>query len=723
MTSTDSFRDLSTLLNPAAIAIVGASERYGTPGRITLENLRHLGYQGAVYPVNPNYKEILGWPCYPGLKSLPAPVEAIAIMLGAEQALPVLETAVEIGARAAWVLAVGFAEADADGEARQTELVRLAEDTDLLICGPNCIGVANLMDRVAMYSVALSPQNKVGGVSVISQSGAVLMGLANAARFGLRYLISTGNEAVLDSSDYIGHLVNDAHTRVIVAFLEGIRSPQKFMAAASAAAQIGKPILALKVGRSDLARRAVQAHTGSLAGADAVVDAVFRRLGVVRLNTLNELLEAATLFATCPRAQGEGVGLLSLSGGQVGLVADLAQEIGLVFPTLSEDTRKALSRILPYTAIDNPLDAWGTDARGGVFKACMDLVSRDEAVHLLAVTRDSPPAAAPLEVEQSLAEAEAAVQVARETGKPVLMFSNPSAGFQKDVKHLLDEGGVPYLQGTRATLQAIKVFLDYARFRRGIGNLGAGGSPSPTTLPEWRERLESSRTGLSEIDGRRLLADYGIQGPQEEVATTEEEAAQSAQRIGYPVVLKILSPDIQHKTEIGGVRVGLGDETTVVKAFREVMATGRHHYPRARLDGVLVQEMITSDAVEVILGILHDPDFGPVVVFGSGGTLVEIMKDSSLRLPPLNTQGALEMIQETRGARLLEGFRGRPPADVDALADALVRLSQLAVDLGDLIAALDINPLMVLPRGSEVRAVDVLVETIASTGDGCRSLS
>jgi acyl-CoA synthetase (NDP forming) len=707
------FRDLSPLLNPTAIAVVGASERHGTPGRVILENLRHLCYRGGVYPVNPNYKEILGWPCYPDLKSLPGPVEAVAILLGAEQALSVLETAGEIGARAAWVLAVGFAEAGTEGKARQARLSRLAEDAGLLVCGPNCIGVANLVDGAAMYSVPLSPKNEAGGVSVISQSGAVCMGLANAARFGLRYLISTGNEAVLDSSDYIGHLVNDPYTKVIVAFLEGIRSPQKFAAAASAAADAGKPILALKVGRSDQARRTVQAHTGSLAGADAVVDAFFRGLGVVRLSTLNELLEAATLFDTCPRPQGDGAGLLSLSGGQVGLVADLAQEVGLVLPTLSEDTRTALSQILPYTIVGNPLDVWGAEAREGVYASCVDIVSRDEAVHLLAVTRDTPPAVAPLEVEQSLVEAEAAVQATRETGKPVLMFSNPSSGFHEDVKRFLDEGGVPYLQGTRATLRAIKGFLDYGRFRRRIAEARAGGCPSPTSLPAWRERLQRSRGGLSETDGRHLLATYGIQGPGEELATTEEEAARAAQRIGYPVVLKIVSPDIQHKTEIGGVRVGLADETSVATSFREVMAAGKLHCPDARLDGALVQEMITVDAIEVILGILRDPDFGPVVVFGSGGTLVEVVKDSSLRLPPLNSQEALEMIQETRGARLLQGFRGRPPADVDALVDAVVRLSQLAVDLGDLIAALDVNPLMVLPKGQGVRAVDAAVELAA----------
>jgi acetyltransferase len=238
-------------------------------------------------------------------------------------------------------------------------------------------------------------------------------------------------------------------------------------------------------------------------------------------------------------------------------------------------------------------------------------------------------------------------------------------------------------------------------------------------LPEWRERLKKTQVGLTEVEARHLLADYGIPGPAEAVAETADEAIEAVEGIGYPVVLKILSPDIQHKTEIGGVRVGLEDDTAVAMAFREVMEAAHYHQPKASLGGVLIQEMISPSAVEVILGVMQDPDFGPVVVFGSGGIMVELLQDSSLRLPPLNTQGALEMIQETRGARLLEGFRGRPPADVDALAEALVRLSQLAIDLGDLITALDINPLMVLPRGSGVRAVDVMVETIASNEDSC----
>ncbi|HDQ72780.1 MAG TPA: CoA-binding protein [Chloroflexi bacterium] len=710
------FRDLSPLLNPRAIAVVGASERPGSAGQLVLGNLKHLGYPGPVYAVHPRHEQVLGFPCYPDMASLPGPVDVAAVLLRAEKVLPALREAVEAGVRAAWVLASGFAEADEAGERRQAELARFAEQTGLLVCGPNCIGVANLLDRAAAYSVALSPATRAGTVSAVMQSGAVCLGIANAARFGFRYLISSGNEAVLDSADYIGYLAQDPHTHVIVAFLEGIRSPQKFVAAAWAAAEAGKPIIAVKVGRSEVARRTVQAHTGSLAGSDAVVDAVFRRLGVVRLDTLDELVETAVLFDACSLPAGDGVGLLSLSGGQIGLIADLAQELDLDFPHLSEHSKQALSEILPpYSPIANPLDAWGSGDLEESYPACVEVVARDENIDLLAVSRDTPTGVAEREVEQSLAVARAAVDAARQTGKPVAVFSNVSAGFQPDVQALLDAGGVPYLQGTSETLRALQAFVDYAGFRRRMGRARDVGptsdGPSPADLDAWRDRLRHVEGTLSEVEGRRLLAAYGIPGPREAVAPSAEAAVAAADGIGYPVVLKILSPDIQHKTEIGGVRVGLGDAGAVRCAFQQVTAAAREHHPTARIEGVLVQEMVSGDdAVEVILGIMRDPSFGPVVLFGSGGILVELVQDSNLRLPPLSRREARAMIEETRGAWLLQGFRGRPPADVDALLDSLVRLSQLAADLGDLVAALDINPLMVLPAGQGVRAVDVLLE-------------
>jgi len=705
-----SFRDLSPLLNPRSIAVVGASERSGSAGRLVLENLIQLAYTGTVYAVHPSYKSVLGFPCYPNLNTLPGPVDSVAILLGADQVLPTLQAAVEINARAAWVLASGFGEAGPEGRARQADLARLAASSDLLVCGPNCIGVANPVDRVATYSVALSPATQAGDVSAIVQSGAVCLGLANGARFGFRYLISSGNEAVLDSADYIGYLSEDPHTRVIIAFLEGIRSPAKFVSAAQAAAAAGKPILLVKVGRSEIARRTVQAHTGSLVGSDRVLDAVFQRLGVIRLDTLDELVEAAELFLLCPLPEGDGVGLVSLSGGQIGLVADLAQDLGLSFPALSRTAQQNLTEILPpYSPIANPLDAWGSGDLERTYPACVTVMAQETDVHLVAATRDTPAHVAPREVEQSLAVADAVVRSARESGKPTLMFSTLSAGVHPDVKQRLASGGVPYLQGTQQTLKAIQSFIRYADFCRQRPRKMTRGCPAPADLVQWRERVVSAQGALSEVEARRLLAAYGIPGPKEHVATSAGEAVEAAEKVSYPVVLKVLARDIQHKTEMGGVRVGLQNEAAIRAAFHEVMEAAGQFHPTAQLDGVLIQEMITG-GTEVILGMLRDPDFGPVVVFGSGGVLVELLQDSSLRLPPLSHEEALAMIQETRGARLLGGFRGRPPADVAALADALVRLSQLALDLGDVILALDINPLMVLPRGKGVCAVDTLIQ-------------
>jgi len=710
------FRDLSPLLNPRSIAVVGASERPGSAGRLVLENLRHLGYGGAVYAVHPKHDQVLGFPCYANLRMVPGPVESVAILLGAEKALMILEEAAGIGARAAWVLAAGFAEAGPEGAGREAQLVRVAEESGLMVCGPNCIGVANLVDGAATYSVALSPRTRAGGVSAVVQSGAICLGLANSARFGFRHLISSGNEAVLDSADYIAYLASDPQTRVIVAFLEGIKRPERFKAAAEAAAEAGKPIVAVKVGRSETARQTVQAHTGSLAGSDRVVDAAFRRLGVMRLDTLDELMEAAELFVTCPLPEGDGVGLLSLSGGQIGLIADLAEDLGLEFPVFSEEARETLEAILPpFSAVANPLDAWGSGALEETYPACVDVVAREDAVHVLAVSRGTPEGVAEREVEQSLAVAEAAVEAAG-SGKPVVLFSNLCAGFEPRVRGVLEKGGVPYLQGTRETLRALQAFTGYAAFQRLRGQEEPAErgsvSVSPSTLAGWRERLRGVEGSLSEVEARRLLADYGIPGPAERVASSAEGAMEAGRAIGYPVVLKILSADIQHKTEIGGVRVGLADDAAVRAAFEEVTRAARERHPEADIEGVLIQEMVGGDAVEVIVGVLRDADFGPVVVFGSGGVLVELFEDSSLRLPPLSRREAREMIDETEAARLLAGFRGKPAADVEALVDTLVRVSQLAVDLEGQIAALDINPLLVLPNGQGVRAVDALLEVV-----------
>ncbi len=705
------FPQLAPLLNPRSVAVVGASDRPGSAGRLVLENLRQLAYPGLACAVHPRHREVAGFACYPHLQALPSAVDMVAVLVGAGQVMPVLRSAAELGVRAAWVLASGFAEAGPEGAALQQELIDLCRECGLLLCGPNCVGLANLPDRCATYSVALSPAIRSGGVSAVVQSGAVCLGLANAGRLPFRYLVSSGNEAVLDSADYISYMASDPQTEVILAFLEGIRRPAQFAAAVRSASDAAKPVLVVKVGRSELARRTVQAHTGSLAGSDAVCDAFFRRLGVIRLDTLDELVESTTLFLACPLPEGEGVGLLSLSGGQIGLIADLGQELGVSFPPLSDGAKQALAQILPpFAPLANPLDAWGSGDMERVYPACLEVVSAEEQVHLVAVSRDTPPAVAEREVEQSLAVARAAVRARQVTGKPVLLYSNLSTGFHPKVLEALSSGPapVPYLQGSRETLRAIQAMLAYARFRR-RDPVATAGCPSPPDLAAWRDRLGPGAAPLRPDEGVRLLAAYGVPSSPQELARSAEEAVEAAERIGYPVAVKLAAVEIQHKTDVGGVRLGLPDASAVADAFHQVMASAGRCCPQVVPEGVMVQAMVRQ-GVEVILGLLRDPEFGPVVVFGSGGVLVELLQDSAVGLAPLSAADALAMVRQTRGARLLEGFRGRPPSDVEALVDSLVRLSQLGADLGDRLAALEVNPLIVLPRGQGVSAVDLLVE-------------
>jgi len=342
------------------------------------------------------------------------------------------------------------------------------------------------------------------------------------------------------------------------------------------------------------------------------------------------------------------------------------------------------------------------------FPCYRDLGSLPSPVDLLAASRDTPAGVAEREVEQSLAVAEAVVKTMQRTKKPVVLFSNVCAGFDSRVERTVTEGRVPYLQGTEETLRAINAFFDHGQFQKGWCADEVKGCAWPATLPMWRKRLESGP--LSEIDARQLLVDYGIPGPRERVAAAADEAVQAARAIGHPVVMKVLSPDIQHKTDIDGVWVGLVRDEQMRAAFAEVIEAAHAAHPEAKVQGMLVQGLIGNDAVEVIVGVMQDADFGLVVVFGSGGILVELLRDSSLRLPPISRRAARATIEETHAVRLLAGFRGRPVADEEAVADALVRVSQLAVGFRDQIGALDVNPLMVLREGADVCAVDSLVE-------------
>jgi len=701
--------DLRPLIAPGSIAVVGASERPG-PGRQVVENLFLLGYQGQIYPVNPRYDSVLGFPCYSSLSEVVRDghrVEAVAILLNRDKVLPVLEEAAEVGARAAWAFASGFAEAGPEGKALQLTLARFCEEAGIAFCGPNCVGLLNPPARVALYSAPVSPFLKPGRIGAVLQSGSVCLALANSNRgLGFSLLVSSGNEAVLDSTDYMAYMIDDPHTEVILAFIEQFRQPERFLEVARRARDKGKPIVVLKVGRSRIAQRAALAHTGALAGSDAVHDAVFKKYGVIRVDDLDEMLETAEAFIKLKDnlPKGNRVGMITVSGGEIGLIGDLAEGLDLEFPDWSSRTKEAFQNVLPpYSVISNPLDAWGSGKIDATYPPCMAAAARDEGVDLLVISQDAPDGLAPAQVEQYTVVAKAAVQVAKESGKPVVAISNLSGGLHPDLRRIFDQGGVPLLRGTREGLRAVHHLIRYAQALR-----------RPISIPFCPQKtVKDFVCGagvLSEYEAKRILAEYGIPCPKEVLCQSEDDAVASASRIGYPVVLKVVSPKLPHKTEAGVVRVGIKNEKELRSAFREILANATRHIKREELDGVLVQEMVTGAVAEVIVGLLRDPSFGPVVVFGLGGILVELFQDRALGLPPLTREEALDMVCSTKAGKLLAGFRGQPPGDLDALIDVLVKLSQLALDFGDRIRALDINPLLVLPKGQGVKAVDALIE-------------
>jgi acyl-CoA synthetase (NDP forming) len=707
-------KDLSPLLSPKSIAVIGASEKFGA-GSLVIENLRTLGFEGTIIPVNPGYSEVLGMPCYPSLADIPAgiTIDSVAVVLGSGRILPMMEQAARRGIRGAWAFASGFAEIGEAGADLQAELKTFCEANKILFCGPNCVGYINLHDKVGTFSAPVSPTLRKGNIGVVAQSGSVVLALANSNRdIGFSTIVSSGNEAVLDTVDYMEHFLDDPRTLVITSFLEGIRRPEAFKACCIRAAAIGKPIIVVKVGRSEMARKTVISHTGALAGSDEIHEAFFKKHGVNRVDDLDQLLETAALFSRCrdrlPR--GNHIGMVTVSGGEIGLIGDTAKAFSFEFPPLSADAQKKLRHSLPdYTTIANPLDAWGSGDLKNTYPACLEVLAGENTIDLIAISQDSPPGMSTKQVAQYSDVAKAAVNCAQGK-KPVVVFSHVSGGLDKTIKSILDQGGVPFLQGTRESLGALDNLFAYAEFRRRQKSQDTDNGGSPDNLDSIKEVYRQKSGVLSYEDSQALIGAYGISVPDGAMVDTEDEAAAVALKVGYPVVMKAQSSQIPHKTEAGLVQLNIRNEAALRETYsamiRKVEALG----PTAQLEGVLVQEMIPPDGVEAIVGIVADSAFGPAVVFGLGGIFVELLQDSTLRLPPVSRAEAQRMIVELKGYRLLDGYRGKSRTDVDALATAIVQVGQLAQDFSGLIAALDINPLIVLPAGRGVVAADILIE-------------
>ncbi|MCA1647834.1 MAG: CoA-binding protein [Chloroflexi bacterium] len=540
---------LEPLLRPRSIAVLGASPRPGSLGNTTVQNLLSFGYSGPIYPIHPTAAKVAGLRCYPSLAHLPATPQCAVVALSADRVQSALAEAAEHSIRAAVVFASGYAETGSEGRARQAALRDLCEGSGIKVCGPNCLGLVNVTDRVSLYSAPLPECTRPGGLAVVSQSGSGCIVLNNTGRFGMSYLISSGNEVNVGLADYLDFFAQDGSTRVVACFVEEIRDPLAFADAAARLRLAGKPLVVLKVGRSAKGAESTAAHTGSLAGSESVYADFFRRNAIIAVDDLDELVESAALMlATRTLPSGNGLAVINVSGGESALTCDLAERLGVRLASLADETIARLRAVLPaFGRPSNPLDATAVAVFDmALYRNCLETLDSDPSVALVAVSQDCPSNLGSHQAATYRAIAEMVAATAPHLAKPVVFYSNVAAGVHSGVAAPLEDAGLPVLQGARASLLAVRRLFEYSAQMRHTG----AGEVAPGLAPDsiWHARLESGRP-LTEHEAKQFLHACGILATREELASSRDEAVATSERIGFPVALKVSSADVAHKSE------------------------------------------------------------------------------------------------------------------------------------------------------------------------------
>jgi acetyltransferase len=686
-------RNLDGLLFPRSVAVIGATPVAGKIGNVVFTNVAN--FPGEVYAVNPKYQEIAGKPCFPSVLDLPKPVDLAVVVIPAEGVSQVLRECGKKGIKNAVVITAGFKECGPEGAKRERELVQIAEEYGLNVLGPNVLGL--ISTRVGLNATFAPKGALPGSIAFMSQSGAFCTSVLDWAwkeKLGFSHFVSLGNKAVLDESDFLAAFAEDPETKVIVAYLEGIKDGSRFMELARRISQ-EKPIVILKAGRAEAGARAVSSHTGTVAGSDHAYDAAFRQCGVIRARTVEELFDYAYILSRQPLPKGKRIGIVTNAGGAGVMAADAAEWEGLAVARLSESTLQALAgRLPPEAAIYNPVDIIG-HATAEQYRAALELVLADPGVDLGVALSAPHPILRYADLARVVAEAK------ERFGKPIAV-SFMAGELGEEAEEVLRRAGIPSFFDPARAVRALSALVKYAEIR------ARSRTPPPrlpVDLPKARKILknaeEKGRVRLG-LEAMELLSAYGIPVAKGGVAKTAEEARKIAEEIGKPVAIKILSPEITHKTEVGGVRLSVPPQEADRVAW-ELLNAFRKTFPGIPMDGVYVQEMLPPGR-EVILGMVRDPTFGPLLMFGLGGIYVEVLRDVAFGVAPLSREEAEEMVRLIRGAKILLGVRGQPPVDLAGLVDLILRLSQMSVENPEILE-LDLNPVMCYPE--RVVAVDV----------------
>lgn len=695
---TDHYTSLRPLFRPKSIAILGASEEPGRIGGRPVQLLKDFGFEGKIYPVNPNRETVQGLEAYPSIDAIPGGVDQAIMAVPAKIAIDVAEQCAAKGVKSIVAFTSGFSEMNTEGEAMQQRLTDIADESGMRILGPNCLGIFSTRDCAwsTFSSSIIHGRPKVGSIGVVSQSGAFgahFFVLLRERGLGFSYWATTGNEGDVEFADCVRFMAEDDGTDVILGYMEGCRDVDKLYDAFEFAHSKGKPIVMMKVGNSDIGAHAAASHTASLAGANEVYESVFKRFNVYRAQTARELVDIGYACSFGQYPKGRRLGIVTVSGGAGVLMADAAADVDLDVAPMPLKTQKMLKELIPFAGTRNPVDTTA------MFYNDWSLLTKNFDAMLSEGNYDSIAS-----FFTSFAFSDALTDSLMEAIRPIRKKfpDRPMAlsifGDPKNIRKIEEEGILAF-EDPADTIFALEALARlHAGFNRKL--------PARPKIPKTTPKVTSKP--LNEYEAKRLMKKAGIPAGRESLAKTAGDAAKAAARIGFPVVMKIVSPDIMHKTEIGGVVLNLSSQSAVRKAFNEIVANAEKAEPNARIDGVLVAKMI-GGGVETILGTFRDPTFGPVVMFGLGGIFAEALKDVTFRVAPFGIKEANEMIREIKGYTILKGARGAPPADVAALAKALSNLSIFAAANADTLESVDVNPFVVHPKGKGAVALDALI--------------
>jgi len=693
---------LNLFFNPRSVAIIGASREKGKVGYEILKNMIDAGFPGDIYPVNPKADTIEGLKCFPNLDSIGSAPDLVIIVIPAKFVPSAMEDCAKIGVKAVVVITAGFKEVGAEGLALEKKIVHIARQAGIRVIGPNCLGVIETTSKVnASFGGDLPIK---GGIGYLSQSGALLaaiLDMANSRGIGFSRLVSIGNKSDVDELDLIRSFGEDTKTKVIAGYLESITDGTAFVTLAEQISQ-QKPILLMKSGSTGAGAKAASSHTGSMAGSETAYGCIFTRAGIIRCGSIKEQFDYAQAFAGQPLPKGPSVAVITNAGGPGIMAADAIEQQGLTFAKLSEDTIKKLAENLPAAAnVHNPVDVLG-DALADRYQFALDVVMADPNVDTILVLLT------PQAMTNSTETAEAIVNISKQKHEKPILACFLGAGKIRDGVKILRQAGIPQYDSPEGAVATIKAMSEYVRWRARPKRVVKLFSVNRRKVENIIERnLRASNREIGEMESKEILEAYGFVTPKGSIATTAEQAANIAKQLGYPVVLKIWSPDILHKSDVGGVKIGLTSAKEVMDAFDLMMYRIPKKKPDAEILGVLVQEMCGSGK-EVIFGMNRDPQFGSLMMFGMGGTMVEVLKDVSFHLAPITQDEAKQMLVNTRTYKMLTGVRGEKGVDIDSIAEGLQRLSQLVTEFPQ-IQEMDINPYVVGPQGTTPVAVDARI--------------